>query len=532
VILSSWRTFSALLAAFIILGVSTSSSAFTISGQNEARYGRGKKFNGIDYRPVFYFENYLELSASHDHFRFYLRQAYREPGEYELQTSGIQALDKLFVEYQTDDYTLRGGDFYRIWGKGILFGNQEVRDLNLDGGLKGLLGEVHYGAFEGAIMRGVESDTISTPRESAEGIYLSQRLPWDLRLGGAYFHFDAGSRHPEFERHGFEIEKGFPLGSLYAVYASDRFPGDWWAIWPTYDPTLPGRFHRFYHALFSTASVYGDGWSLYFDYRHYRLFNFYDVKPVVGQVWANNLQFPPIGRPENTFHLMDSYPRSIRYYNDVGYQLELTANQWGWDYLLNYSLSSETDSSGGIFATMKEAYSPSHGLFVKAEHEFSESFSLGIQAAAQRDVANNYGLLDKSKRLGGGIDLENNFEGLFSLQSQVQVMSVMNIDGSYLPYNYYEEYLGTTVAGDNVSLTVGLMRSEAPKLVEGALWPKGIIGGEARFWPMGELVLQIWDVHRLDLFYGFERGGISCAGGICRNVPPFKGVKLTLTSHF
>lgn len=46
------------------------------------------------------------------------------------------------------------------------------------------------------------------------------------------------------------------------------------------------------------------------------------------------------------------------------------------------------------------------------------------------------------------------------------------------------------------------------------------------------LSLRIGTAHTLLASYGAERGGINCSGGICRTVPPFQGLRLTLTSQF
>jgi len=532
--------FSFLTALLLVAGLPLYSHGFTISGQNEARFGRGIQVGrGFDGK-FNYFENYLELSASHEQLRFYLRQAYRVPGEYEQRTAGLNAFDKMYVEYATDDYTVRGGDFYRVWGKGLLFGNLEVRDSNTDSGLEGLLVEGRYKGFEASVLRGVESDSTTTPRESAEGFYLSQRLPMDSRIGGAYFHFDAGSRHPEFERHGIEVEKEFPVGSFYAVYTSDRFPAEWWSFVMFTPP--PERTHRFYHSMFANGALYGDGWSVYLDYRNYALYTFNEIVPVIGPIWQMSLQNPPTGRPENTFHLMDSYPRLVSYFDEIGYQLELSLNRWDWEFMANYNHAALADKDG-IIARLADPYSPQRSLFLKADHSFGTGDRLGFKGGIQQDVEDNsyvspfdssyHELVDRSKRFGLGVDYSHDFTDIVALDGELQIMSVANVYSAPPVSQYWEQYMSLTASRGVVSLTGGLMRSEKDRLYEGAAWPKGLLGrGGARCWPSALLVTQILERHRLEVFYGYERGGVSCAGGICRVVNPFKGVKLTLTSHF
>lgn len=48
-----------------------------------------------------------------------------------------------------------------------------------------------------------------------------------------------------------------------------------------------------------------------------------------------------------------------------------------------------------------------------------------------------------------------------------------------------------------------------------------------------ETTIDVIASHQLSLFYGSEQGGLQCANGVCREVPPFEdGFKFTLQSYF
>jgi hypothetical protein len=50
-------------------------------------------------------------------------------------------------------------------------------------------------------------------------------------------------------------------------------------------------------------------------------------------------------------------------------------------------------------------------------------------------------------------------------------------------------------------------------------------------WPSVETALSMGrGQHRLTLFYGRERGGYRCSNGVCRQVQPFTGLRITLES--
>ena len=52
---------------------------------------------------------------------------------------------------------------------------------------------------------------------------------------------------------------------------------------------------------------------------------------------------------------------------------------------------------------------------------------------------------------------------------------------------------------------------------------------EGNGWPSVEAVTTMGrGKHRVSVFYGRERGGLKCSNGVCRQVQPFTGWRLTL----
>ncbi len=520
-----------IIGAVFLLAFSTrSQAAFSISGQNEARYGSGHQANRFPDNSLKYLENYLELTGNLDKLRFYIRQSYRIPSEYDVRTEGLDAFDKLYIEYATEHLTVRGGDFYRTWGKGLFFGNQELRDVNIDSGIEGALVEGNYDFYDAAAFRGVEVDTLGGALETAEGFWASARLPFDTKLGIGYATLESGPRHPTIDRHGFDIEKDFEFGNVSAAYVSDRLPA-----WFVPDIFVTPHKNRFNQALFTAATVYGTGWSFYLDFRSYHLFTYQEVKPIVGTVIQTPLQNPPIGRPENTMYLLDHYPRVLRFDDDVGFQAEFTANQGSFDWLLNYHQSTRSDKNNFV-SKHADRYSPYEGVFLRTEYAAPWDDKIGLKYGWQRDVDYDYYFKVVSKRSirnAIGISYETELSENKGLSGEIQAMGVKS-EASGVSDNYWEEYISATYSqGGTFSATGTLSRSESPQYAtDGVAWGKDFIGGGGWYWPSADVVIQLFEQHQLRLFYGYERGGISCAGGVCHIVNPFKGVKLSLVSHF
>jgi len=85
------------------------------------------------------------------------------------------------------------------------------------------------------------------------------------------------------------------------------------------------------------------------------------------------------------------------------------------------------------------------------------------------------------------------------------------------------------------TITATMDISNDPYATEGARpkgWLKSDIWGKDMYWPAILVTADFMEQHQLRVFYGYDRGGLGCAGGLCRWVPPFRGIKVSLTSQF
>jgi hypothetical protein len=51
------------------------------------------------------------------------------------------------------------------------------------------------------------------------------------------------------------------------------------------------------------------------------------------------------------------------------------------------------------------------------------------------------------------------------------------------------------------------------------------------FWRTLELAYRLGNAHIATISYGTERGGLVCTSGICREILPFDGVRISLLSQ-
>jgi len=478
----------------------TSSFAFTISANNEARYARrglGDPQTGDNWG---WFENQLDIDANEKNLHLNMRIRYLRPSEFELRQTDESAIDKGFAEYSLKHLTLRGGDYYRSWGRGLLLGMVEVKELNFDNGLNGVLAEGGYKGLEGSFFWGEEKDAADTPHEAAAGFRLGYRLPWDINLGLAAIHFRDGERHAAFERRGFEFDIPFSIGSLYSAYVYD-----------SYDPVS----QRYSHGFYSAAEFYGAGWGLLIDYKNYRL-------PQLDQL---ALQHPPSVRPEVTWSLFDRYPHTSLYDSEVGCQVDLTASVENWNFKWNVNQVSRQDGVQGLPSRRDRLMPYWATTFLVGNHLTDrDRWELFGGYAEQTSLA---------ERHGGGCLYEHFFDDQWSLTTELQLLWNKKIP--WTP-QYRDALLSLTGSKAGLaSLTALIERSGNIWDLSGAEIKKESLRkilSRDRYWPSIELAVNYFARHQLRLFYGYERGGMRCSGGLCRQVNPFKGVKITLNSQF
>ena len=86
---SLFRKITPLVSGIVIVLSSAScgySEGFSLIGQNEVRYGSGIQANRFPDNKLRYLENYLELTGTYNNFRLYIRQAYKLPSEYDVES--------------------------------------------------------------------------------------------------------------------------------------------------------------------------------------------------------------------------------------------------------------------------------------------------------------------------------------------------------------------------------------------------------------------------------------------------------------
>ncbi len=172
-----------------------------------------------------------------------------------------------------------------------------------------------------------------------------------------------------------------------------------------------------------------------------------------------------------------------------------------------------------------------------SEKEFDETSTimpgwLMVQAGWLQDVeftaTTSGGYSNWYDRIAGGASADWHLDDSNSLGLEFQWLQ--EEDKTRGRNDWFQYYACSMSRAPWLSLTIGAEFTEKPSESGGLKSSVGLIGGSGKYWPSADVTLDMLDRHKVNLFFGYERGGLRCSGGSCRQVNPFKGAKVTWTT--
>jgi len=106
-----------------------------VSASNLLRYGTGKINSATGDEEKKYFEELADVRLFVNDFLFGARYEFDDPIEYGKSTKSIS---RRFIEFKKDDFTVRAGNYYELFGKGLTLNAFENRPLGFNTQADGL----------------------------------------------------------------------------------------------------------------------------------------------------------------------------------------------------------------------------------------------------------------------------------------------------------------------------------------------------------------------------------------------------------
>lgn len=537
---------SLLLLSFSLLVCSLAlySQDFSTSISNQLKAGNGYEYFGESQtkQKKNYYENFSDVRVFLPKLTIGFRLEYSNPPEYGLNFIGIR---KKFIEFGSSGLNIRAGDFYTLFSKGLSLNLFENRNLAFDNGLEGLKATYENDFMKAQIVGGdlnfLEplSLYLGNPRiENYKVRALSLEISpiKNFSFGGNIVYSEG--KLPSVISGIDTIETNIP-----EIYFKAKVQNlDVFVSYATKKTSLAGKDSSNGSGFYSAVTYSGEGFGITFEYKDYR-FDIVDPirrNDIFRPTRALPFQNPPIVHKEHIFTLTQRLPHIVDFNDEVGFQLDafyslseqLTLNtnfaiaSRHYDYELNQSTFQFDRKKVGsdLLPSLNKLRSPFWEVYFDIEYFFPDEIESYLRIGFNR----------RSEIKNEQMNFFNPIQPIRITTIPVEIQKVWSeiisskfISESQWIYEYpqtekfFNQLFGVSITFKS-KLSFGLRYELTTNKFE---------TGGRKNWLVFEGGYRFGTNHTLILNYGRERGGTVCSNGICRQVLPFDGFRILLTSN-
>ena len=540
------------LCALVVLPATVlAQKDLTVSVSNLLRYGTGTETISSLTQTKDYLENLTDTRLSFYDFTVGFRLLYDAPPEYGVE---FQGLSKRYVEFTRDDLSLRAGDSYSLFSKGLVLNLFENRALAYDTGIEGLKAEYKTRLLKIAATGGdiTYQDILNLARTEHYRLRAGtvELQPYRfLMLGASFVSGESDFPPPTYPQEAaqFDIPEYFgraELGDLTLMleYAEKRT-----TVYGK-DGTHKGT------AFYGTMSYMGDGYGLSLEYKDYR----YGIADPYQRTDPNRatralaFQNPPIAHKEYSQTLLSRYPHIVDFNDEVGYHIDV-------DYVLqeqltgsfsaavasrHYSFAPTGDTSaiflpiygstartGSFLPSLSSAYSPFWEVYAEWQYYLEKGENDYVLLALNRRSDETADEL--AATLVGEAKVDATRSTAVVAGAEYALGNGWGLKGEVEQQWVHDDKNSAEPDFENHLIAIGVSLSPTYTLTVRFEWSsdEGTVDGRKN-WLAVDAGYKLGDHHSITLTVGADRGGQVCANGVCRVVNPFRGVRASVLSYF
>ena len=460
------------------------------------------------------FENWLTLDYNKNIFSAGLRFEAFQPNDPDPSVSrGKVRYADIAYKYFTVDIgdieegiTITAGNFYKLFGRGLILKSYEDRNIRVDNNLLGVKVQANYLDFSISALSG------SAENSNAERNDIIHAM--DLQYNGLDFVKLAttfASNQPEIEGiarttlASFRLQPSYWNLDGYAEYGiksntddqSTYFSDDEWKIG---------------EAFYGSMNFYYDAFSIVGEYKYYDNYAFTSSD---GTIFYNT---SPSLRKEYTYQLLNRHPSPLDQSNEEGFAVEVNYNfSDETSVVANYGLTQTLSTSSyyqrinnfslPIVTQLKEVY-------LQATHSWNESFTTIAAFGYNEELSTN------TKNVTPILENKFYFDDINTIKLVLEHQQTENLttDEKYFNDVIAIEYLRSP--GFNVSLVTELKTTEPEE-------SKTL----RKVWSFIQFGYKLGNHTDLSLLVGSRQAGNICIGGICRFEPAFQGIEFKMLTR-
>ena len=427
-------------------------------------------------------ENWTDMSYQRDFFQLGMRyEINRPPDPFIFPRDSLLENFELtyrYAEFYYKDFTATVGNFYTMFGRGMVLRTYEDRNLRVDNNLEGIKAE-HTTAFCSIqALAGKMRDKYNRRHEFVYGLDVEATPVSSLSVGASFLQQENNPTARSISA--LRLNYFWDWGDLYAEVAK---------------PEQSERWSHYY-----SANGFIGNFTLTLEYKNYQRLGFKNR-------YAADYNAAPSLTREHSFTMLNRHPHALNMDDEKGWQVEVT---WSpiptWDVTANRC---QTLSQAGqrIF---EEVYLESHNFWLQ------EKMESRLAAAWTFDFATN------TENITTIIDPQISLSARHQLHLSWQHQHTKNLfdksefDSELLQIEFsHSPYGSIALVGEYTNKN---------QLIN--------VDMERHTWLYGQVTLNLWQNQELQLLYGSRQEGFVCVGGICRYEPEFRGFEVRMVNRF
>ncbi len=450
---------------------------------------------------------------------------------YDKEFDGF-ALPSKYISWQGDDLSVTIGDFYEQFGSGLVLRSWEDRALGFNNSLGGARITYNINDFMRVkALSGVAREYMSYSQTLVSGADLSLSLSDLFKVSDHYFTLE-GSYVNRYEMEfregqlfskedlGFDLPQTVFYYSGRAKYEYNSFYANYEYVYKSADifesngiTSLKRGQAHLVDLGYSTG-----GLSLTSNFRYLDKMISPLYRTIGDPLTSNTLNYIPTLTPQNSYSLTTLHPYEVRGDGEMGGQVDLfyraNRNTWlggsrGLKLHANYSLYYATPN----ITTVNESLFQYRELTMDVDKSWNKHLQTVFMVSLQK-YNNNLSNTDYPEIHNAFIaDITYKLSRKNSLRAELQYLDAQNTeDGDWMAAQFEFNM------APKWSLFVSDMYNHGNEEEKSHYYSGGASFTHASF--------------RTSLSYGRYREGIICSGGVCRNIPAYTGLNLSVTVNF
>ncbi|MBC8182983.1 hypothetical protein H8E88_17915 [candidate division KSB1 bacterium] len=445
-------------------------------GRNQMEFTKWDKYD----RTIL--ENWTDLSYQRNFFQSGLRYEINRPPDpfiYPIDTLLKEyELTFAFAEFAYKNLTARVGNYYSMFGRGLILRTYEDRNLRVDNNIMGAQINMEGAAYKIQTIAGKMRDKYNRRRDWIYGVDGEFNPTSGFQIGSSYIG---------------QLDTNKKLNNIGAIRFSTA--QDWFDFYGEIAKSSWSKNISYYLA----SNIVYSNFALTMEYKDYNQLSFKNH-------YRTEYNAAPSLTKEHSYTLLNRHPHALNMNDEKGYQVELTYTpRDDWEFMLNHSQTFSHDKNR-IF----EEY------FSEIHHYLNESIEGRLAFGWNYDFTTNTNNITPVFDVLLNISSYDQLHLSYQHQHTINKFDKSEYDNEFLLMEYSKSpYFSIALVGEYTNKY---------QLIN--------VNMDRHIWLYGQVSINYWTNHRVSILYGSRQAGFVCVGGICRYEPEFEGIEIQVINRF